>query len=187
MSQGYNGTPFVQTWRNHKCTRLHETAESFIRCTFNWGGVRVSGSGHYCVVTKIVSYSGGGALWYLRLEDELEEAKRYRQKMVDNAIRDGDGKVRSYNRIIKIDLGEVDNRRHAVYRFWSAEGALLYVGLSVNAFERFKQHKGSKDWIQDVASVTIEWHENRERARVAEARAIREEEPIHNEVRYGGH
>lgn len=72
--------------------------------------------------------------------------------------------------------------RTALYRFFDADGDLLYVGISLNPWTRWKQHKSVKDWAEDVASSTIEWHDTREEALDAERLAIIDERPRYNVV-----
>lgn len=69
---------------------------------------------------------------------------------------------------------------HALYRMFSTDGRLLYVGCTFNPFQRFKSHEGVKPWVTDAASVTIEWFPNKEAARKAEESAIEAEAPEWN-------
>jgi len=71
---------------------------------------------------------------------------------------------------------------HVLYRFYTATGQLLYVGITMNPAQRFKAHKGTKDWWGDVAGITIEHYETREDLAKAEWRAIQVERPMHNVV-----
>jgi hypothetical protein len=58
----------------------------------------------------------------------------------------------------------------------------LYVGLSVDAFRRTKQHKSRSRWWNKIAKVSIEKFEDQKRLVEAEARAIFTECPVHNKV-----
>lgn len=69
-----------------------------------------------------------------------------------------------------------------MYRFYDGDGDLLYVGISVRPWARWKQHKGQKDWAEDVATSTIEWFDTRKDALDAERAAIVAEEPRYNIV-----
>lgn len=69
-----------------------------------------------------------------------------------------------------------------LYRHFNATGELLYVGISINAFERYKQHAKDKAWINEISSTTYEPCETREIALLAEKLAIKREKPIHNIV-----
>lgn len=75
------------------------------------------------------------------------------------------------------------NRRlskHAVYRHFSEDGVLLYIGTSGNPFERLVCHKSLSSWAHQVSTISIDWFETKEEARVAEKAAIQAEEPLHN-------
>jgi GIY-YIG catalytic domain len=65
---------------------------------------------------------------------------------------------------------------HAVYRMWSAAGALLYVGVTGNLAKRLDGH-AEKRWYPLVATITLEWFPTRDAAEVAEAQAIVTEHP----------
>lgn len=73
-----------------------------------------------------------------------------------------------------------------LYRHFNAAGELLYVGISINAFERFKQHSSDKKWIDHVANMTIERFPNRNLALKAEKSAIQKEKPKYNIVYNAG-
>jgi hypothetical protein len=67
-----------------------------------------------------------------------------------------------------------------LYRFYDHEGALLYVGISKAAINRWSQHGGDKAWWDDVETTTVEHFETRELADAAETRAIQSEGPRYN-------
>lgn len=68
----------------------------------------------------------------------------------------------------------------AVYRFYAADGALLYVGISLTLGTRIDAHRHQKpDWCQ-VVRIELTWHDSREGALAAEAAAIRTENPRWN-------
>lgn len=69
--------------------------------------------------------------------------------------------------------------RTALYRYWDADGNLLYVGITNNPTVRHYQHV-SKPWRSSAVRRDIEWYETRGEALAAEARAIRAESPLHN-------
>lgn len=75
---------------------------------------------------------------------------------------------------------------HVLYRFYSVTGQLLYVGITMNPVQRFKSHKGTKDWWADVSGISIEHYDSREDLANAERRAIRVEHPLHNIVHAKG-
>lgn len=71
-------------------------------------------------------------------------------------------------------------RYFCVYRMFSADGELLYIGKSVGLGGRLGQHLSASWWISDVASMTLEWFAHDDEAAEAERSAIRAEKPIHN-------
>ncbi len=70
--------------------------------------------------------------------------------------------------------------RQTLYRFWDGEGNLLYVGISVRPWDRWRQHAGDKPWWEEVASVTLESFATRSDVLAAELIAIRSEGPKYN-------
>lgn len=68
----------------------------------------------------------------------------------------------------------------ALYRHYDARGKLLYIGISLSAVQRLKQHVGDKEWASEIASVKIEQHDTRDAALKAEAEAIKAERPRWN-------
>lgn len=68
----------------------------------------------------------------------------------------------------------------ALYRCWSPEADLLYVGISPSPLLRIHDHATHKDWAQSIASVTLEWFDSRAEAAQAEQEAIETEVPAHN-------
>ena len=77
---------------------------------------------------------------------------------------------------------ELANRRTAVYRVYSDNGTLLYVGITVNPNVRFSEHAAEKPWwtAVDMSKTRIEWYRNRVGAKKAETKAIQAERPIYN-------
>lgn len=71
--------------------------------------------------------------------------------------------------------------RTALYRHFDINGALLYVGISLDAVYRYRQHiEDEKCWTDDIVNMTIEWLHSREEAIEAERLAITCENPIWN-------
>ncbi len=68
----------------------------------------------------------------------------------------------------------------ALYRLYSADGTLLYVGVAGDVKQRMVGHKSKSPWFRDVRKVTITWYGWREDALDAEAWAIFRESPAHN-------
>jgi predicted GIY-YIG superfamily endonuclease len=71
---------------------------------------------------------------------------------------------------------------NVLYRFYSATGQLLYVGITMNPPRRLKEHRKSKDWWAEVAEITIENHDSRAAVADAERTAIQTEHPRYNIV-----
>jgi GIY-YIG catalytic domain len=72
-----------------------------------------------------------------------------------------------------------------LYRFFDAEDALLYVGLTINPGKRFEKHRATKPWWEDVARIVMERHADIAALRAAERVAIKTEKPRHN-IRMNG-
>lgn len=70
-------------------------------------------------------------------------------------------------------------RPHCVYRAYDADGALLYVGCTLNFDQRRRQHR-SKPWFDAAVRWETEWHPDFQTGRAVEREAIRTEGPIHN-------
>lgn len=68
----------------------------------------------------------------------------------------------------------------SLYRHYSADDKLLYVGVSISAVHRLGQHAEHSDWYNSITRVTIERFETREAALQAERAAIIKERPAHN-------
>jgi len=72
-----------------------------------------------------------------------------------------------------------------LYRHFDKDGNLLYVGISINAFQRLSQHKNSSSWFDEITRVEIERYPSRSAVEAAEKKAIIDEKPIHNK-RFNG-
>lgn len=57
---------------------------------------------------------------------------------------------------------------------------MLYIGASKDPAARYEAHAGRAAWIQRVVNITVEWHDNRSAAYLAEEAAIKAERPAHN-------
>jgi predicted GIY-YIG superfamily endonuclease len=66
---------------------------------------------------------------------------------------------------------------HAVYRMYSGDGTLLYIGCTYNLPVRLRGHIS---WLPQVASITLEWHANLDEGLAAETQAIKAEKPLYN-------
>lgn len=74
---------------------------------------------------------------------------------------------------------------NVLYRFYSATGQLLYVGITMNPPSRFKAHRDSKEWWGEVSGITVENYDSRSDLERAERRAIQVERPLYNIVHNG--
>lgn len=66
-----------------------------------------------------------------------------------------------------------------LYRFFDADGRLLYVGITHRLNERLSAHKRQKPW-EHISKIALEHYESREEAMKAEAHAIKNEGPKWN-------
>ena len=87
---------------------------------------------------------------------------------------------------VSIDDDGVYSGECQLYRHFDKHGSLLYVGISLSALGRLQQHKKAR-WISKVTKVTIEVFESREVALMAEAKAIKDENPTYNIQKSGLH
>jgi len=69
-----------------------------------------------------------------------------------------------------------------LYRFFSADGQLLYIGISLNAATRADDHRRHQPWWPDAVRMTVEHlgDVTRRDALQAERTAIAMERPLHN-------
>lgn len=74
----------------------------------------------------------------------------------------------------------LDDRPTALYRLFSKDGALLYVGVTIDIDQRWASHERSKPWWPQVEERRVEWYANRPLALAAELNAIQTERPLHN-------
>ena len=71
-----------------------------------------------------------------------------------------------------------------LYRFFDKENNLLYIGISINAYNRYKGHLATKTWMDGVANITLQGYNSRAEVEAAEIEAIRSENPKYNRIRY---
>jgi predicted GIY-YIG superfamily endonuclease len=67
-----------------------------------------------------------------------------------------------------------------LYRYFSAAGDLLYIGISLSPVVRLGQHEKHSGWFDSIATVKIEHFDTRKQALAAEREAIRKEDPQYN-------
>lgn len=72
---------------------------------------------------------------------------------------------------------------HYVYRYFNADGRLIYIGCSKNPWTRYRTHRqDSRLWIDEVARGRISVFPDRETALAAEKAAIIAEKPLYNKT-----
>lgn len=69
---------------------------------------------------------------------------------------------------------------HALYRFFDSAEQLLYVGITMNPTARWPEHRRSKAWWCEVATITLETFDSRKEVLDAEQDAIKTEHPLYN-------
>jgi hypothetical protein len=67
-----------------------------------------------------------------------------------------------------------------LYRQFSNTGKLLYVGVSLSALMRLREHKGSSRWFKHIGRLEVERFATRRGALAAERRIIQTEQPRWN-------
>ena len=70
----------------------------------------------------------------------------------------------------------------AVYRFYSNDLVLLWVGMTNNVVWRADQHRRESAWFRFAARCLIELYPDRAAARLAEVTAIETEGPAFNKL-----
>lgn len=89
--------------------------------------------------------------------------------------------IRSRLGLDGIDDGVVDlNKPGYLYRHFDKDGALLYVGVSINAVARLGQHKQGSQWFGEISHIEIEKWPTMRAALREELAAIAIECPVHN-------
>lgn len=74
----------------------------------------------------------------------------------------------------------MNTSRTALYRHYDAVSNLLYIGISLSATYRLRQHKSSTQWANDAVRMETEWFDTRKEAEAAEIAAIKNEKPKFN-------
>jgi hypothetical protein len=69
-----------------------------------------------------------------------------------------------------------------LYRLYSLDNELLYVGITNNLDQRFTYHRSVKSWWPDVATINIAQYSDRDAVLDAERLAILSESPKYNEL-----
>lgn len=120
--------------------------------------------------TKEAAAMGAPFVAQLRLASAaaLEAAKTSMPLWIDDAF---------------MDVGEqFVLERTGLYRWFDAEGRLLYVGISADMWARQGSHARKSTFIEFAVGSTIEWFDSRAEAEAAELEAIGKEKPLFNVV-----
>lgn len=75
--------------------------------------------------------------------------------------------------------------RCALYRHFSEDETLLYVGISLAPLSRLGRHRGYSTWKDEIKTVRIEYFLDSSSAEQAERIAIKLEKPLHNTTHSG--
>jgi hypothetical protein len=67
-----------------------------------------------------------------------------------------------------------------LYRWWDADGKLLYIGKSIAVLGRIEQHRRNSKFFEEAASMTMERYPDETSLGLAEIEAIRTERPPYN-------
>lgn len=79
----------------------------------------------------------------------------------------------------QIYLERSSPKHPCVYRFFDADGALLYVGVTMSVLSRMMAHR-RLPWYREIATIKVEHHDTKELAFAAERAAIAAENPRYN-------
>lgn len=79
-------------------------------------------------------------------------------------------------------MAEIQSIPTALYRLYDIHDELLYVGITTDTVQRWKQHARERYWWPEVTRWTIEEHPDRLSAESAEMFAIKLETPRHNVI-----
>jgi predicted GIY-YIG superfamily endonuclease len=74
----------------------------------------------------------------------------------------------------------MSERLHTLYRFYDADGVLLYVGRTTDPTSRLRAHRQAKPWWPDIARIEMQHLASPSALADAEIRAIRDEAPLYN-------
>jgi Arm DNA-binding domain len=120
-----------------------------------------------------------GGIDPLEERDAAKEARRARK--ADPAVQRAQIVEKHAEQRRKLTRAEAPGMTH-LYRHYGFDGALLYVGVSNNVFNRWDSHKRKAAWADLVAIITVDHFPTREDAEEAEADAILAEKPRFNNV-----
>lgn len=121
----------------------------------------------------------------VRLDDLAPEQRAFLSELIETARRNAD---RSYRAAMEAaQAATIERQRRAlndtptfVYRYWAADGTLLYVGMTSALDMRDSGHRTASPWYGEVARRTHTEYADRPTAAAAEAAAITTERPLYN-------
>lgn len=67
-----------------------------------------------------------------------------------------------------------------LYKHWTRDGILLYIGVTCHADRRQREHAANSHWFRDVDQITYQVFDTRQLAEAAEETSIQAEHPRHN-------
>ena len=67
-----------------------------------------------------------------------------------------------------------------LYRHYGANNKLLYIGVSVNPYERSRQHSVNKKYFHKVVRIELKWYKTKKDALMEESRLIKNLHPACN-------
>ena len=74
----------------------------------------------------------------------------------------------------------LEDRPTCVYRAYTADGELLYVGIAQHLYNRLRGHRKNSAWYPGAHIAQVEWYEDRRQAYAVESWAINYEDPPWN-------
>lgn len=81
-----------------------------------------------------------------------------------------------------LDQVKRTNPKCHLYYHYDKQHNLLYVGISLSAIGRLRQHNQRSHWADEIRTITVEHYDSVEEARIAEAQAIATERPRYNKA-----
>lgn len=77
-------------------------------------------------------------------------------------------------------LSEDDMKKYAVYRIKNIEGKSIYIGISGTVMRRAADHIENQKWQDEMASIDVEFFDNKMDAEMSEIIAIKRYRPKYN-------
>lgn len=71
---------------------------------------------------------------------------------------------------------------HTLYICYNQQGEMLYVGISLDAGRRLKQHARDKDWFCEVSTIDVRHFDTRQMLEYAEKQMIQTNSPKYNKA-----